>query len=83
MTPPCRCLLGEFPEGKALAELIADYVASLPEELRASSGEADRRLAICRECEELSDGTCRLCGCYVEARAAKAGMRCPAVPGKW
>ena len=33
MTPPCRCLLDDFPEGKELAELIADYVASLPEEL--------------------------------------------------
>ena len=36
MTPPCRCLLGDFPEGKELAELIADYVASLPEEFRAA-----------------------------------------------
>ena len=83
MTPPCRCLLSDFPEGKALAELIADYVASLPEELRAAPEEQARRLAVCRECAELFDGTCRLCGCYVAARAAKAGMRCPAVPGKW
>ena len=44
MTPPCRCLLGDFPEGKELAELIADYVASLPEEFRAAPEEISRRL---------------------------------------
>ena len=83
MTPPCRCLLGDFPEGKELAELIADYVASLPEEFRAAPEEISRRLNVCRDCAELFDGTCRLCGCYVEARAAKAGMGCPAVPPRW
>ena len=83
MTPPCRCLLDDFPEGKELAELIADYVASLPEELRAAPEEISRRLNVCRDCAELFDGTCRLCGCYVEARAAKAGMGCPAVPPRW
>ena len=49
MTPPCRCLLGDFPEGKELAELIADYVASLPEELRAAPEEISRRLNVCRQ----------------------------------
>jgi len=83
MTPPCRCLLGDFPEGKELAELIADYVASLPEEFRAAPEEISRRLNVCRDCAELFDGTCRLCGCYVEARSAKAGMGCPAVPPRW
>ena len=83
MTPPCRCLLGDFPEGRELAELIADYVASLPEEFRAAPEEISRRLNVCRDCAELFDGTCRLCGCYVEARAAKAGMGCPAVPPRW
>ena len=71
MTPPCRCLLGDFPEGKELAELIADYVASLPEEFRAAPEEISRRLNVCRDCAEL------------EARAAKAGMGCPAVPPRW
>ena len=59
MTPPCRCLLGDFPEGKELAELIADYVASLPEEFRAAPEEISRRLNVCRDCAELFDGTCR------------------------
>lgn len=62
MTPPCRCLLGDFPEGKELAELIADYVTSLPEEFRAAPEEISRRLNVCRDCAELFDGTCRLCG---------------------
>ena len=73
MTPPCRCLLGDFPEGRELAELIADYVASLPEEFRAAPEEISRRLNVCRDCAELFDGTCRLCGCYVEARGLPGG----------
>ena len=77
MTPPCRCLLGDFPEGKELAELIADYVASLPEEFRAAPEEISRRLNVCRDCAELFDGTCRLCGCYVEARCRQGGDGLP------
>ena len=29
------------------------------------------------------DGTCALCGCFVELRAQKKRAVCPHVPGKW
>ncbi len=78
---PCRCLLGE--SSPDLAAVVADYVAAFPEGQRTSAMALQRRLALCLECAQLRDGTCALCGCYVEARAAKARMTCPAVPRRW
>lgn len=46
-----------------------------------------QRLAVCRSCPELLRGNlilpsrCRLCGCFVVAKTAIGGQRCPA--GKW
>ena len=79
---PCRCLL--FEAGQAdMARTVAEYVASLDEAIRTSEEDYQARLAICRECTELMNGTCRLCGCYVETRAAKKGQKCPMVPARW
>ena len=33
--------------------------------------------------EKLVDGMCVLCGCYVELRALKIGMRCADIDKKW
>ena len=48
-----------------------------------SEEEYRRRLDCCRRCEQLSQGLCRLCGCFVEARAAGKNAFCPHVPGCW
>lgn len=80
---PCRCLTAEMPEGKALAELIRERIAGIPPEERTPEAEYGARLAVCKSCGRLRDGTCALCGCYVEIRAARRGQRCPAVPAKW
>ena len=78
---PCRCLLAEqWPE---LHQAVRDYVELLPEEQKAPDDVYQARLAVCKACENLRDGTCGLCGCYVEARAAKRGLGCPALPAKW
>ncbi len=66
-----------------MARTIAEYVASLDESIRASDEDYRARLALCQECSELLSGTCRLCGCYVETRAAKKGLQCPMVPPRW
>ena len=86
MTPPCRCLLGDFPEGRELAELIADYVASLPEEFRAAPEEISRRLNVCRDLRRafrrnlpvmrvLCGGPCRQGGDGLPGGAAEVGFR--------
>ena len=79
---PCRCLL--FEAGQAdMARSVAEYVASLDESVRTPEEAYRARLSLCRECPELMNGTCRLCGCYVETRAAKRVQGCPMVPPRW
>lgn len=78
-----RCLLEDMPSQAALAASIRDLIALLPEDKRAPREETSRRLAICRACDQLRSGMCALCGCYVELRAAKARMGCPALLPRW
>lgn len=81
---PCRrCLLSQMPEEGELQRLIEERIALLTEEEKAPEPERRRRLDICRACDRLVSGTCGLCGCYVELRAAKKQMACPDVPKKW
>ena len=66
-----------------MARTVAEYVASLDETIRTPEDVYRARLALCQDCPELMNGTCRLCGCYVETRAAKRGQKCPMVPARW
>ncbi len=66
-----------------MARSIAEYVALLDDSVRTPEDAYRARLAICGACDQLFSGTCRLCGCYVESRAAKKGQNCPMVPAKW
>lgn len=79
---PCRCLLFEAGQ-KDMARIVAEYVASLDDTIRTPEDAYRARLALCQGCPELMNGTCRLCGCYVETRAAKRGQKCPMVPARW
>ena len=77
-----RCLLSEIDD-KAQAAHIYEYIASLPEELKADAALIHNRLDKCRTCDNLVNGMCRVCGCYVEVRAAKIMQSCPDVYPKW
>ena len=66
-----------------MAKLVRDYVASLSADEKTDEATYAARLNICRTCDDLHSGTCALCGCYVEARAAKKRQGCPKVPEKW
>ena len=82
--PFCRrCLLEDMPSQAALAASIRELIALLPESRLAPREETERRLEQCRACDQLRSGMCALCGCYVELRAAKARMGCPALPPRW
>ena len=74
-----RCLLEEVEEG-GLREHLDHYAATLPIEARAPEAEYKRRLALCEDCGHRIRFTCTLCGCYIQARAAKKRQRCP-LPG--
>ena len=78
----CRCLLKDAGEAE-MAASIAEYVALLDDAIRTPESDYQARLTICQDCPELLNGTCRLCGCYVETRAAKKGQQCPIVPPRW
>lgn len=77
-----RCLLAEIGETDLLRSL-KELTASMPEEDKADADEYERRLSLCRECDELNGGTCMKCGCYAEFRALKKRMHCPHEHRKW
>lgn len=79
---PCRCTLMESGL-EDMARLVQEYVESLSEDEKTTKEAYEMRLNACRACNDLRNGTCALCGCYVEARAAKRRQSCPAVPAKW
>jgi len=70
--PLCRkCLIADLPRGAELAEILRERLEQMPPEEYAS------RLEKCRSCGELHEGTCALCGCYVELRLARKNKQCP------
>ena len=80
--PRCfRCLLSETDH--TLYETVRAYIDSLSPELRVPDALYRERLAACTSCKNLINGLCGLCGCFVEARAAKTGSRCPAAAPRW
>ena len=82
--PPCRrCLLDEVPDGADIAARIRRLIDALPEGKRVDKETTNRRLDVCRQCDHLFGGTCALCGCYVEMRAAGKNASCPDVPDRW
>lgn len=74
-----RCLDVNLEESELIAYLDK-YVSQLPAYERADERVYASRLRACAACPEMTRATCRLCGCYVQARAAKKRMRCP-MPG--
>ncbi len=78
-----RCLLAEMESEKPLYALLREWLAALAPEEKAASETYGARLAVCRKCEQLTNGMCALCGCYVELRAAKTCMGCPSPKNRW
>lgn len=79
----CRkCLLREMQEGEYFKNMY-DYIARLPEEDKAAKETYEERLRVCKNCENLWNGMCRICGCYVEMRAAMKARACPDTTERW
>lgn len=79
----CRkCLLEEMDENEVYADL-QKYIRQIPQDERTEEEEYRRRLDACRGCSQLFAGMCRICGCYVEMRAAVRVRSCPMVHPKW
>lgn len=79
----CRkCLLRDMGED-AYFENLNSYIRSLDPDLKVSDEVYEARLAECRTCKNLLSGMCRICGCYVELRAAMKKNPCPMVRPRW
>lgn len=77
-----KCLLREMAN-EDMYHRIQRTIDAIPPKLRCSKGEYDARLELCKECEKLIGGMCRVCGCFVEVRAAKKSEHCPGIPRRW
>lgn len=83
METACRkCLLKDLNKDEYFKN-IYEYISLLDESVKTSEPEYSRRLEICTQCEDLINGMCRVCGCFVEVRAAKIHHMCPAVHRRW
>ena len=78
-----RCLLRDMTGENDYYQSVLRYRASLPAAKRTPDDLYENRLAACRACAELDNGTCMACGCYVEMRAARRDMHCPLADAAW
>ena len=82
--PPCRrCLLEDMTEETKLFATVREYLAAVPRNVKTPDSAYRARLETCRRCENLRNGMCALCGCFVEMRAVKATNTCPDTPPRW
>ena len=81
--PICkRCLLLDVdPEGLYIK--VSELISLIPEDTKTPDGEYSRRLEICKSCQNLENGVCRECGCFVELRAAAKKNYCPSAEHFW
>ncbi len=77
-----KCLLRDMPEGEYFKNMY-DYIEHLDPDVKTEAEEYEARLNACRVCDRLANGMCRVCGCFVEMRAAVKKNRCPAPEHFW
>lgn len=77
-----KCLLQDFAPEEYL-ESMRIYLNGLDEETKTEEQGYRERLLKCEECDNLNEGICRVCGCFVEYRAAIKLKGCPAVKPRW
>ena len=79
----CRkCLTKDMDDGEYY-RTVQEYISNLPEEIKISSDFYEKRLHYCQNCDNMVNGMCRLCGCFVEVRAAKKMSHCALNPALW
>lgn len=77
-----KCLLDKvFKEDEY--KHMKDYIESIDNNIKTDEKEYNRRLNICIECECLINGMCKICGCFVEMRAAIKNNYCPNCHKRW
>lgn len=77
-----RCLLSEISD-EDTQKTVRELIETMPEDKKADDTTYRQRLNICKNCDELINGMCGKCGCYVELRALQKVRRCPHENRKW
>ena len=77
-----RCLLYEINDDE-FSQSIYSYIENLPDEMKCSAELVEYRLSKCKACDDLVNGMCRLCGCFVEVRAVKKSAYCAKNKSIW
>ena len=77
-----KCLLDELFEEKEYQHL-QDYIRNLDNHIKTEDEEYKKRLDICKQCDNLINGMCKVCGCFVEMRAAVKKNYCPDMERYW
>lgn len=77
-----KCFLTDFAPEEYLNNMRA-YLDGLDEEIKAEKDVYEERLSHCEGCDKLNEGICRICGCFVEYRAAIKLKRCPDIHPRW
>lgn len=72
-----KCLIREMAGQEKIYETIKRMIDDLEPEDRAGEELVEKRLVVCKECDQLLEGTCKACGCYVELRTATKTQECP------
>ncbi|MVX63820.1 hypothetical protein GKZ28_08945 [Clostridium chromiireducens] len=77
-----KCLLDELFEEKEYQHL-QDYIRNLDNNIKTEDEEYKKRLDVCKQCDNLINGMCKICGCFVEMRAAVKKNYCPNIEKYW
>lgn len=77
-----KCLLADFAPEEYI-ESMRVYINGLDETIRTEDSAYRERLSVCTECDKLHEGLCRICGCFVEYRAAIREKHCPDTRPRW
>lgn len=77
-----KCLLDKVM-GEAEYKHMQNYISNIDSEIKVTKEDYKKRLNTCMECENLINGMCKLCGCFVEMRAAVKKNYCPDIERKW
>ncbi len=72
-----RCLTRDMIGREAYFQNMYDYIENLDETVKVNQPLYEKRLMVCKDCDLLTDGMCKACGCYVEMRAAMKKNACP------
>ena len=81
--PFCRKCLIEKLDPLGINETVRKRAELIPADEKTDEETYGKRLSACTGCKELISGTCRICGCFVELRAAYSEKHCPHPQRYW